>query len=187
MLQTDLICDMPEIVLRLFLVLQSFSVHKGNGVDNKVAMQMLCIQVRCHNHLKPLAPHHVCKLYSNLLRLLRRDLIFLKAQITVIGLNPIRLVVLLLNRNKLVTGGRHIAVDTLAEKFPFGFFFVLRIGKNIFECLIFFLGVFGIGGLFRIGCIVDDLTEPFRYLPKLAYCNFSPLFSGRRNSRSISA
>lgn len=152
-----------------------------------MVMQVLCVQVRCDNHLKPLAPHTVCKLHSDLLCLLRRDLILLKAQIPVIGLNPVRLVVLLLDRNELVTGGRDIAVDTLTEKFPFGFFFVLRIGENIFECLIFFGRVFGIGDLFRIGRIVDHLTEPFRYLPELAYCHFNPLFSGRRNSRSISA
>lgn len=121
MLQTDLVCDMPEVVPRLFIVLQPLSVCKGNGVDNEVAMQMLCIQVCGYDYLKPLAPHTVGKLHSDLLCLLRRDLIFFKAQIPVICLNPVRLVVLLLDCDELVTGGRDIAVDTLAEKFPLGF------------------------------------------------------------------
>ena len=107
-------------------------------------MQVLCVQMSGNNHLKPFAPHTVGKLHSDLLRLLRRDLIFLKAQIPVIGLNPIRFVVLLLDRNKLVTGSSDIAVDTLAEKFLLGFFFVLRISENIFKSLIFFGRVFGI-------------------------------------------
>ena len=137
MLQTDLICDMPEVVPRLFLVLQSLSVRKGHRVNNKVAMQVLCVQVRCNDYLKTPAPHLVCKLHSNLLRLFRRDLVLLKAQIPVIGLNPVRLAVLLFDRNKLVTGGRDIAVDTFAEKFTLGFFLVLCIGKHIFQSLIF--------------------------------------------------
>ena len=37
------------------------------------------------------------------------------------------------------------------------------------------------------GRIVQYLTEPDAYLPKLCYCHFNPLFSGRRNSRSIAA
>ena len=61
------------------------------------------------------------------------------------------------------------------------------IGKHIFERLIIFGRIFGVGGLFRIGRIVQYLTEPDAYLPKLCYCHFNPLFSGRRNSRSIAA
>ena len=134
-----------------------------------------------------LAPHLSCKLHSDLLRLFGRDLVFLKAQIPVIRLNPVRLAELFLDGNELVTSHRHIAVDPVAEKLVFRFLLVLRIGKHIFERLIIFGRIFGVGGLFRIGRIVQYLTEPDAYLPKLCYCHFNPLFSGRRNSRSIAA
>ena len=132
MLQANLVCNMPEVVPRLLFILQTLPVRKRDRVDDKMAMQMFCIQVRCYHHLKTLSPHPACKLHSNLLRLLRRNLVFLKAQITVIGLYPVRLIVLLLNRDKLLTGGSYITVDTLTEKFLLRFLLVLCVGKDIF-------------------------------------------------------
>ena len=187
MLQADLISDMAEVVPRLFFVFKPLPIGEGNGVDDKMAVEMFGVQVGSDDHLKPLAPHLPCKLHSDLLRLFGRDLVFLKAQIPVIRLNPVRLAELFLNGNELVTSHRHIAVDPVAEKLVFCFFLVLRIGKHIFERLIIFGRIFGVGGLFRIGRIIQHLTEPDAYLPKLCYCHFNPLFSGRRNSRSIAA
>ena len=187
MFQADLIGDMAEVVPRLFFVFQPLPIGKGNGVDDKMAVEMFRVQMGSNDHLKPLAPHLSCKLHSDLLRLFGRDLVFLKAQIPVIRLNPVRLAELFLDGNELVTSHRHIAVDPVAEKLVFRFLLVLRIGKHIFERLIIFGRIFGVGGLFRIGRIVQYLTEPDAYLPKLCYCHFNPLFSGRRNSRSIAA
>ena len=86
-------------------------------------------------------------------------------------------------------GGYADSDESCCTKTPgvFCFLLVLCIGKHIFERLIIFGGIFGVGGLFRIGRIVQYLTEPDAYLPKLCYCHFRPLFSGRRNSRSIAA
>ena len=66
-----------------------------------MTMQVLRIQVCCHHNLKPLPPHLVCKLHSNLLRQLRRDVLLLKAQVAMIGLDSIGLIELLLDRDKL--------------------------------------------------------------------------------------
>ena len=187
MLQANLISDMSEIVPRLFFVFKPLPIYKGNGVDDKMAVEMFRIQMGSDDHLIPLAPHLCCKLHSDLLRLFRRDLVFLEAQIPVIRLNPVCLAELFLDGNELVTSHRHIAVDPVAEKLVFCFFLVLRIGKHIFERLIIFGRIFGVGGLFRIGRIIQHLTEPDAYLPKLCYCHFRPLFSGRKNSRSIAA
>ena len=185
--QANLVGDMAEVVPRLFFIFQPLPIGKGNGVDDKMAVEMFRVQMGSNDHLKPLAPHLPCKLHSDLLRLFGRDLVFLKAQIPVICLNPVRLAELLLYGNELVTSHRHIAVDTVAEKLVFRFLLVLCIGKHIFERLIIFERIFGVGGLFRIGRIVQYLTKPDAYLPKLCYCHFRPLFSGRRNSRSIAA
>ena len=187
MLQADLIGDMAEVVPRLFFVFQPLPIYKGNGVDDKMAVEMFGVQMGSDDHLIPLAPHLCRKLHSDLLRLFGRDLVFLKAQIPVIRLNPVCLAELFLDGNELVTSHRHIAVDPVAEKLVFRFLLVLRIGKHIFERLIIFGRIFGVGGLFRIGRIIQHLTEPDAYLPKLCYCHFRPLFSGRRNSRSIAA
>ena len=187
MLQAYLISNMPKVTPRLFLVLKPLSIHKGNGVDDEVTVEMFCIQVSGNNHLKSLAPHLSHKLHSNLLRLFRSDLVFLETQIPVICLNPTRLIELFLDGNELITSHIHIAVDTIAEKLVLRFFLVLRIGKHIFERLIIFGRIFGINCLFRISRIIEYLTEPDAYLPKFCYCHFRPLFSGRRNSRSIAA
>ena len=185
--QADLIGDMAEVVPRLFFVFQPLPIGEGNGVDDKMAVEMFGVQVGSDDHLKTLTPHLCRKLHSDLLCLFGCNLVFLETQIPVIRLNPVRLAELLLYCDELVTSHSDIAVDTVAEKLVFRFFFVLCIGKHIFERLIIFERIFGVGGLFRIGRIVQYLTEPDAYLPKLCYCHFNPLFSGRRNSRSIAA
>ena len=79
MLQADLISDMAEVVPRLFFVFKPLPIGGGNGVDDKMAVEMFRVQVGSDDHLKPLAPHLSCKLHSDLLRLFGRDLVFLKA------------------------------------------------------------------------------------------------------------
>ena len=138
MFQADLIGDMAEVIPRLLFILKPFPISKGNGVDDEVTVEMFCIQVSGNNYLKSLAPHLCCELHSDLLRLFGCDLVFLKAQIPVICLNPTQFVELFFYGNKLITSHIHITVDTVAEKLVFRFFFVLRIGEYIFERLIIF-------------------------------------------------
>ena len=96
-----------------------------------------------------------------------------------ICLNPVRLVELLLDGNELVTSHRHIAVDTVAEKLVFRFLLVLCIGKHIFERLIIFGRIFGVGGLFGIFCVVNRVVEPATHIPYLADRHYDDLRGSR--------
>lgn len=90
-------------------------IDKGNRVDDKVTVQMLCIQMGCHQHLIFLPPNGICELHSDMLGKLRCDVGFLKAKIAVIGLDTVCLIELFLNSDKLLTGNRRSAVDSLTE------------------------------------------------------------------------
>ena len=90
-------------------------IDKGNRVDDKVAVQMLCIQMGRHQHLIFLAPNGICELHSDMLGKLRCDVGFLKAKIAVIGLDAVCLIELFLDSDKLLTGNRRSAVDPLTE------------------------------------------------------------------------
>ena len=188
-LLADTVGDLTEFEPRLFISPQMLTVYKGNGIDNKVAVQVLGIQMCRNNYLKAFAPNLFGKFHSDMLRHLRRNIGFLKAQISVIGLYALRLLVLLLDRYKLVTGNRHITVDSLHIKFPFRLFFVFRISQHIGKRLILLRRKMAFnlcGGFFRIGSIINNLTEPLRYRPQLGYCHFISLLSGRRKYRSTS-
>ena len=134
--QADFIGNVAEVPPRLFLVLQSLAVPERNGVHNEMAMKMLRVQMSGHKDLKTVAPHSFCERHTDLLCKLRCDVGFLKAEITVIGLDAIRLVELLFHRDELLTGSLWITVDALAEQLPFCFLSVLCIGDYITECLI---------------------------------------------------
>ena len=83
----------------------AFAVHKGHGVDDEVAVQMLGVQVGRDKHLMPFAPNGIGKLHPDMLCKLRRDVGFLEAEVAVVGLNAVRLVELLLDGDELLTGG----------------------------------------------------------------------------------
>ena len=127
---------MAEVPPRFLFVLQSLAVPERNGVHNEVAVKMLRIQVSGHKDLKTVAPHSFCECHTDLLCKLRCDVGFLKAEITVIGLDAIRLVELLFHRDELLTGSLRITVDALTEQLPFCFLSILCIGDYITECLI---------------------------------------------------
>ena len=139
--QADLIGNMAEVPPRFLFVLQSLAVPERNGVHNEVAVKMLRIQVSGHKNLKTVAPHSFCECHTDLLCKLRCDVGFLKAEITVIGLDAIRLVKLLFHRDELLTGSLRVTVDALTEQLPFCFLSVLCIGDNITECLIIGIAV----------------------------------------------
>ena len=174
---------MAEVPPRFLFVLQSLAVPERNGVHNEVAVKMLRIQMRCHKDLKPVAPHSSCERHTNLLCKLRGDVGFLKAEITVIGLDAIRLVELLFHRDELLTGSLRVTVDALAEQLPFCFLSVLCIGDYITECLIIGVAVLRLGlcGFLRIGSVVENGRKANRDRPQLTYCHFRLLSPGRRN------
>ena len=76
---------------------------------------MLRIQMGRYQHLIFLAPNGICEFHSDMLGNLRCDVGFLKAEITVVGLNAVRLVELCLDSDKLLTGNSRSAVDPLTE------------------------------------------------------------------------
>ena len=187
--QADLIGNMAEVPPRFLLVLDSLSVLERNRVDNKVAVQVVGVQVCGDKHLKSVAPHLLSKLHSDLLGKLRRDVGFLEAEIAVVGLDAVRLVELLFDSDKLLTGNRRCAVDALTEKLLFGFLSILGVVDHISECLIVGIAVlgFGLGGFLRVGGVVEYGGKSYRHWPKPAYCHFRLLSPGRRNCRSTSA
>ena len=113
--QADLIGNMAEVPPRFLFVLQSLAVPERNRVHNEVAVKMLRIQMRGHKNLKPVAPHSFCERHTDLLCKLRCDVGFLKAEITVIGLDAIRLAELLFHRDELLTGSLRVTVDALTK------------------------------------------------------------------------
>ena len=172
----------------LLVVLHTLSVNKGNGVHNKVAMQVLGVQVGCYHNLKSVAPHTLGKFRPDLLCQFGSDIRFvLKAQIPVIGLDTVAFVELLLDRYELVTGGRDITVNAAYIKLSLGLFLVLGVLQNIGKRLILLRRIFFCRRLFGIGRIVNHLVKAGCHFPYLAYCHFISLFSGRRNCRSTSA
>ena len=159
-LLTQSVGNQAKLKPRFFIAPQSFAVNKGHGVDYIMTMQVLCVQVGCNNNLKSFAPHFICKFHSDFLCNLRGDVLFLKTQVSVVGLYAFFFAVSFLNGHKLVSCGSGIAVDTLDKEFSFGFFFVLCVSKHITKSLILFLGINVCRCLFGIGGIVDYLTEP---------------------------
>lgn len=124
-----------------------------------MAVQVLCVQMSSNHHLKSFAPHFVCKFHSDFLCKLRGYVLFLKAQVSVIGLNAVVFAVCFFTdiNWSLAVAGLQLIPSTKTHA---RFFFVLCIAENITESLILFLGVNVCRRLFGIGGIVDYLTEP---------------------------
>ena len=74
------------------LVLKLFAVHKADAVYAVVVVEMLTVNMTCHQHLKAISPHPLCRFYADAVTLLRRDLTFLEALISVIGKHASRLI-----------------------------------------------------------------------------------------------
>ena len=59
------------VVVALWAGVVFLPVHKGNGIDDDVVVQMGFVQMRPDDHLIPLSEHPPCKLHPNLMCLLR--------------------------------------------------------------------------------------------------------------------
>ena len=156
---TDTICHCPEFKPCFFFSPQPFPIHKRNGIDNKVAVQMCCIQMCRNNDLKTVAPYFIGKLHPNLLCKFRGNILFFKTQVAMIGLNTICFLILLFDCYELITSGRYITVDTINIKFPFRFLLIFGITEDICQCLILFFRINISRSLFRIDGIVNDLFQ----------------------------
>jgi len=133
-----------------------------------MAVDMLLVEVGGDDDLKAVAPHLLCQLYANLVGKLRRDLLRLKALISVPGDIAVRLAVALLGEDHLPQRRFFQTIDggdilTLLRGFR-----ALDIGKHIIEVLQ--LRRFRCR-LFRVLHIVDKVLQAAFDVPKRSRCH----------------
>ena len=126
------------------------AVRKGNGVDNKVVVPTLGIEVGGDNHLESAAPHPLRQLHAYLVCLLWRDLARLEALEAVVADNLARVVPLFFGNHHLVPCGGGFAVHARDEKLLLGLVAVGGVLHHIAHRLQVRFGVFRVGGLFWV-------------------------------------
>ena len=77
-----------------------------------MAVRMFGVGVNGNQYLKPFAPNLLCKFGADFQRQLRRNVLLLKAEITVIGFNTACLGIGTLDCGKLLIGCFRFAVNT---------------------------------------------------------------------------
>ena len=138
------------------------AVPKRNGVEAKVTVDMLLVEVGGDDDLKAVAPHFLCQLYANLVGKLRCEFLRFEALIPVPSDIAVGLSVALLGQNHLpqssflqaVEGGDILALLRSLR--------ALDIGKHIIEVLqlrCFRLRLFG------VFYIVDEVFQPTLDMP----------------------
>lgn len=107
------------------------TVLEGYGVDTKMVMQMLLVQMGRNNDLKPVAPHLLCQHHAQCVTLLRRDLSGLEALIAVPCNVAVLLTIALLGQDHLLKGNILLAIDGSDELPCSGLVGILGVGKHI--------------------------------------------------------
>ena len=74
MLPAEPVRDLLEVVQALGIGMEPLAVRKGYGVDCKVVVQVIPVQVGGNDHLEPVSPEFTRKLHSDLVGLFRRHL-----------------------------------------------------------------------------------------------------------------
>ena len=87
MFAADLIGDAAQLLMIADLVFEFLPVNERTWIYNKMAMQVVCIQMNGDKHLIFVAPHPSCGFLTNFKCLLRRDLSFGKTLYAVIADN----------------------------------------------------------------------------------------------------
>lgn len=82
-----------------------------------MTMRMFGVCVNGNQYLKPFAPNLLCKFGADFQRQLRCDILFLKAEIAVIGFNAACFGIRVLDCGKLLIGCFRFAVDTIDVEF----------------------------------------------------------------------
>lgn len=109
-----------HLVVGVLPVMEALSVRKGNGIDDKMIMQVRPVQVCGDDHLKPVSPQPSGQCNAQCVGLLRRDLSQRKCLDGVDALDAALFVPLPLSGNHLRSGGCLQTVDT-ADKALFRF------------------------------------------------------------------
>ena len=169
LLSVDFLCSQMELHFNI-----------GNGIDNKVVMQALRIQMGRHNHLESIAPHLLRQLHADFMCLLWRDLACLKALESVVADYFALVVPLCFGYHHLVPCRRRVAVYARDKKLLLGLVTVGGILHHIAHRLQVGFAVFGVGGLFWVLGVVDRMVEPALYVPDFADRHQPDIFLGTR-------
>ena len=144
------------------LISELFSVNKGHGVENKVVVQVCFgVQMSGDYYLISVAPQALCCFNTDSVALLGSYLTLGKALIAVICDYLILFTELLFGFGHHFIGSFNLAVDTGNEQFIIRFILVTCVLNYIFK-----------GSFIRILCIVQDLFQRARYLPKRSCCHY---------------
>ena len=127
---------------------------KGYGVDHKMIVQGIRIQMGGDYDLVFLAPHLLCSLHANGMGLLRCDLTWLKALESMVSHIPTRLPKLPLGCHHRAIGVMLGTVDGADIHFLVGLFIVLCITQCPVQIIVQILLV---GSFVRVFRIVDDI------------------------------
>ena len=92
----------PQTLLLLLGVVVLAAVTKGYGIESKVIMDVVFIQMRGDHNLEPIAPHFLCQLNTDLMSQLRFHFAYLEALIAVPCDIVIVLTVLLFGQDHLL-------------------------------------------------------------------------------------
>jgi len=112
MLFADLVADPAKLAQGVGILPELLAVHKADGVDHKVGMDMLGIAVGGYLHLIS-GPRFLCKPSGNLMCLLGRDVLpWMEGLNVLIEIDTVHFVVGSFRCQKLRDGIAAIAVDT---------------------------------------------------------------------------
>lgn len=111
-------------------ILELCTALEGHGIYNKVAVNIVGIQVDGDQHLIPVAPHPPCCLLANGKRLLRRDLALTKALNAVVADNFSTQPEPPLDSDHLSIGVLRRAVDSTHEHLAAGLIVVLCVAQG---------------------------------------------------------
>ena len=165
----------------LFRAVVLDAIHKGNGVYNKVGMQVVClVQMGCYQYLVAVPPQPLCQLDSNFMGKLRGSFSRGKGLVAVVGKRSAFLAKASLDHEHFFPCGIRVAVDTrnkaehdgllFISAFLDGFPLLHRVIDNVRQISL------TARGCSRIGCgwvccflwifgIVDDFSQAAPYTP----------------------
>ena len=166
MLPADFIGDFTQLLVVTDFVFEFRSVLEGHRIYNKVAVNIVGIQVDGDQHLIPIAPHPPCSFLANGECLLRRDLTLTEALNAVVSDHLATQTESPLHGDHFGIGVLRRAVDTAHKHFAVCFVIVPRIAQGGIQILV---QIFRCGGLVGIVGVVQRGFQIFEHRPKA--CN----------------
>ena len=169
-------------------------VHKGNGVDNEVVVQVVfMVKVRGDKHLIPISPKALRQLDADLMRDFRGGFSGGKGLIPMIGHGAVLFTIAPFGRHHLLAGGAGKAVDAghkalqdfrILTRLLLGLVAVHGVFDHIREALRLLIGhtwLFIEGGVFgfvRVFNIHDHMTQPAVDAPEGGRCHYFSIGAG---------